>query len=120
MKVTVRVSKSFKKQAKPLLKKFRSLSGELLQLERTLTENPQSGTPLGHNCYKIRLAVKSKRKGKSGGLRAISHLDSEIVGLVENEDDNIVVTLISIYDKSETASIPDKELRDLISRLHGY
>ena len=81
MKVTVRVTKSFKRQAKPLLKKFLSLTDELLQLEKILTENPQSGTPLGHNCYKIRLAVKSKRKGKRGGLRAISHLDSDIVSL---------------------------------------
>ena len=117
MKATVRVTKSFKKQAKPLLKKYPSLKQELFQLERTLVLNPQSGIPLGNNCFKIRLAIKSKRKGKSGGLRAISHLESEVVGLVENEDEIIVITLISIYDKSDTASITDKELRELISRL---
>jgi mRNA-degrading endonuclease RelE of RelBE toxin-antitoxin system len=117
MKVTVRVSKSFKRQAKPLLKKFSSLSKELAELENKLLENPQLGKPLGQDSFKIRLAVKSKGKGKSGGLRVISHLDAEILGLVEMEDNGIVVNLISIFDKSETASISDKELRDLITGL---
>ncbi|NVO10847.1 MAG: hypothetical protein HXX16_12845 [Bacteroidales bacterium] len=117
MKVIVRVSRSFKRQAKPLLKKFSSLRDELTQLEEELIENPRLGKPLGHDSYKIRLAVKSKGKGKSGGLRVISHLDTEIVKMVEVEGNITIVTLISIYDKSETTSISDKELRDLISIL---
>jgi hypothetical protein len=52
MKATVRVSKSFKRQAKPLLKKFPSLADELLLLERTLIENPHSGTPLISRPYR--------------------------------------------------------------------
>jgi len=119
MKVIVSVSKSFKRQAKPLLKKFSSLSKELIQLEDELKVNPRKGKSLGQDSYKIRLAVKSKGKGKSGGLRIISHLDTEIIGLIETEDDNIIVNLISIYDKSETASISEKELRDLITSLQN-
>jgi mRNA-degrading endonuclease RelE of RelBE toxin-antitoxin system len=117
MKVIVRVSKSFKRQAKPLLKKFPSLSKELIQLENKLNENPRLGSPLGQNSFKIRLAVKSKGKGRSGGLRVISHLDTEMIGLIESEGKDIIVNLISIYDKSETASISDKELRYLIAGL---
>ena len=117
MKVIVRVSKSFKRQAKPLMKKFSSLSMELTQLENELKDNPHLGKPLGQDSYKIRLAVKSKGKGKSGGLRIISHLDTEIIGMIETEGDEVIVNLISIYDKSETSSISDKELRDLISGL---
>jgi hypothetical protein len=75
------------------------------------------GKSIGQDSYKIRLAVKSKGKGKSGGLRIISHLDTEIIGLIENNGDTIIVNLISIYDKSETSSISDKELRDLINSL---
>jgi len=30
------------------------------------------GTPLGNDVYKIRLAIASKNKGKSGGARVIS------------------------------------------------
>jgi len=118
MKVIVRVSKSFKRQAKPLLKKFLSLSNDLTQLEKELIENPHIGTPIGHNSYKIRLAVKSKGKGKRGGFRVISHVETELIGIIENDGDDIVVNLISIYDKSEIASISDKELRDLITGLH--
>ncbi len=117
MKVTVKVSNSFKKQAKPLLKKFHSLKKELTQLENVLIENPKFGIQIGQNSYKIRLSVKSKGKGKSGGVRIISHLETEIIGLLEIKEENIIVNLISIYDKGVTASISDKELRDLINAL---
>lgn len=119
MKVIVRVTKSFKRQAKPLLKKYSSLSKELTQLENELIENPRLGKPLGQDSFKIRIAVKSKGKGKSGGLRVISHLDTEIIGLIESEGEEVIVNLISIYDKSEAASISDKELRDLITGLQN-
>jgi mRNA-degrading endonuclease RelE of RelBE toxin-antitoxin system len=112
MKVTVSVSKSFKKQAKPLLKKFSSLKIELTRLEHELTANPRLGKPIGLDSYKIRLGVKSKGKGKSGGLRVVSHLETEIIGFIESEEESINVTLISIYDKSKTATISDKELQN--------
>lgn len=117
MKIKVRVSQSFKRQAKPLLKKYTSLKEELAHLENVLVINPHLGHPLGKESYKIKLAVKSKGKGKSGGLRVISHIDAEVIGLVEPEGDAVVVTLISIYDKSETATISVKELQDLIASL---
>jgi len=117
MRVIVKVAKSFKKQAKPLLKKFSSLRKDLSQLESELIKNPHLGVPIGKSSYKIRLAVKSKGKGKRGGLRVISHIETEIIGIIENEGEEIIVNLISIYDKSETESITDKELNDLISGL---
>ena len=118
MKVIIKVALSFKRQAKPLLKKYPSLIRELSQLESDLKENPRMGTPLGNNTFKIRLASKSKNKGKSGGLRIISHLETEIIGYAEYNGENITVILISIYDKSATASISDKELKDFISKIN--
>lgn len=118
MIVTVRVALSFKRQAKPLLKKYPSLIGELSQLESDLKENPRMGTPIGNNTYKIRLALKSKNKGKSGGLRVISHLETEIMGFAEYNGENTTIILISIYDKSTTASISDKELKEFISKMN--
>lgn len=56
----------FKKEAKRLSKKFPSLRMELAELNEKLTNQPDIGTPLGNNSYKIRLAIKSKGKGKSG------------------------------------------------------
>ncbi|MBV5349180.1 hypothetical protein JZU61_05970 [bacterium] len=117
MIVTVRVALSFKRQAKPLLKKYPSLIRELSQLELDLKENPKMGTHLGNDTYKIRLAIKSKNKGKSGGLRVISHLETDIIGVTEFDGENITVILISIYNKNETATITDKELKDLINNI---
>jgi mRNA-degrading endonuclease RelE of RelBE toxin-antitoxin system len=119
MKVIVKVTKSFKRQAKPLLKKFSSLNRELAQLENDLIENPKLGKPLGHDSYKIRIAVKSKGRGKSGGLRVISHVDTEIIGMIEKVGEIVIVNLIAIYDKSETATTTDKELIDLIKRIQN-
>ena len=79
MKVEIRITNNFRKQAKFLIKKHPSLLNELKALEKDLTNNPQ----LGSNSYKIRLSIKSKGKGKSGGARVVTHIDDEIVAMVE-------------------------------------
>ena len=115
MKAEVRITKNFKRQAKKLLKKYASLSNELNDLQELLKENPFSGTKLGNSSYKIRIKVKSKGKGKSGGLRTITHIENEIVAVTEYDENNkIIVNLISIYDKSKTANISNNEIQNLI------
>jgi mRNA-degrading endonuclease RelE of RelBE toxin-antitoxin system len=116
--VRVVITKSFKTAVKPLLKKYSSLLTDLKKLEDELIENPHLGTPLGHNAYKIRLKISSKGKGKSGGARVISLVETTLIGTIQLKDDEITVTLITIYDKAETASITDKELKDLIRKFH--
>jgi hypothetical protein len=91
----------FERQAKRLIKKYASLKQELNYLIATLKLNPKSGTFIGQNCYKIRLAIASKGKGKPGGARVITNFV-----LIEN-----TVYLITIYDKSEKENLTDKELR---------
>ena len=118
MKVIVRITENFKTEAKPLIKKYRSFSGDLLKLEKELTLNPRLGTSLGQDAYKIRLKISSKNKGKSGGARVISLIDSTIIGLTEQVSPNqIYVNLLTVFDKSDIASITDKELKDLIKRF---
>ena len=118
MKVTVRISKSFKIAAKPLLKKYHSLSNDLLRLEKELIETPRSGIPLGQDVYKIRLKISSKGKGKSGGARVISLVETTIVGITEiNPGNEITVNLITIYDKTNTENITEKELKTLIKNF---
>ncbi len=114
MSVTIRITKSLKVAAKPLLKKYPSLSGDLLKLEKELLENPKQGTALGHNAYKIRLKISSKGKGKSGGARVISLVETILIGEVQQTEEEITVNLITIYDKADTATISDKELKDLV------
>jgi len=98
---------NFKKEAKRLIKKYPSLKEELARLGELLQNNPDSGTPIGHDCYKIRLAISSKGKGKSGGARVITNLH------IAEE----TVFLLSIYDKSEQADISDKELLQLLKEI---
>lgn len=118
MKVTVIITKSFKTAAKPLLKKYPSLSKDLLALENELSMNPKLGTSLGNNTYKIRLKISSKGKGKSGGARVISLVEATLIGEVSIEDELVIVNLIMIYDKADTATINDKELKDLIKNFN--
>jgi hypothetical protein len=97
----------FERQAKRLIKKYISLKKELFLLVADLKENPKQGTLIGKNCYKIRLAIKSKAKGKSGGARIITNF---VIS------DNTVY-LLSIYDKSEKDDISDKELQELLKYI---
>lgn len=74
---------------------------------KELIINPTFGTSLGNDVYKIRIAIASKKKGKSGGARIIS-----FVKIIDK-----TVYLLSIYNKEEKDSISDKEIEDL---LEGY
>ncbi len=117
MKVTVRITKNFKREAKPLLKKFNSLTNDLLQLENDLIKTPKIGIPLGHDCFKIRLKITSKGKGKSGGARVVTLVETEIIGIAEiNLEEEVTVSLLTIFDKSDIDNLTDKELKKLISQ----
>jgi mRNA-degrading endonuclease RelE of RelBE toxin-antitoxin system len=71
MSYSVEITRHFEREAKPLLKKYASLRSELATLGEELSENPEKGTPLGNNLFKIRIAIASKGKGKRGGARVI-------------------------------------------------
>ena len=103
----IKITNQFKKEAKHLLKKYRSLATELKELNMSLLEYPSQGIPLGQDCYKIRLAIKSKKKGKSGGARVIT-----LVKIIQE-----TVFLLSIYDKSEKDDISEKELEAFINQM---
>jgi mRNA-degrading endonuclease RelE of RelBE toxin-antitoxin system len=113
MNVEVVVSDNFRKEAKKYLKKFHSLKQELLDLEQSLREDPKQGAPLAGATYKIRLASKSKGKGKSGGFRIITYLVESVEG--DNGEPLIVVTLLSIYDKSEISTLSEAYISALVA-----
>lgn len=97
----------FRRDIKKLAKKYASLKAEFSLLLESLTVDPKQGTSIGNDCYKIRLAIASKGKGKSGGARIITNI-------VISHD---VVYLLTIYDKSEKENITDKELKELLMQL---
>jgi hypothetical protein len=72
-----------------------------------LESNADLGIPLGHNCFKIRMAITSKNKGKSGGARLITH-----VKIVAQS-----IYMLSIYDKSDTDTITNEEILNRIKNL---
>lgn len=98
---------SFEKEVKQLAKKFPSLAEDLMKLKEELLVNPTQGVPLGKDCYKIRMAIKSKGKGKRGGARIIT-----CVKII-----NETIYLLTIFDKSEKENITDKELENLLREI---
>lgn len=107
MSYKIELSENFKKEAKRLVKKYRSLKTEIANLITELETDPTKGTPLGNDIYKIRLAVKSKGKGKSGGVRVMS--------FVKVTDTSVL--LFSIYNKGEKDSISDSEITNLLNKV---
>ena len=107
MKIVVYYTPSFNKRYKRYKKIYQSIDDDL----NLFLENMPDNVPvdLGGGIYKYRLLVKSKNKGKSGGFRIIT---LEIL-VTENDKD---VTLISIYDKSEIASISKVKIIEILKR----
>lgn len=103
----IEVTSYFRKQAKPLLKKYPSLKLELDELFKLLMDKPTTGVTLGNHCFKIRIAIGSKGKGKSGGARIITHIQVH----------QSKVYMLSIYDKSEQKTLVDKELQMLLKLI---
>lgn len=105
----IRSFREFARRAKRLQKKYHSLSQELARLIEALRHTPIQGISLGAGLYKIRLASASKGGGKSGGFRVITYY-------VEQTAEGEVMYLVTIYDKSEDASIEKTELLALLRR----
>ena len=108
MNFSVIPTDKFKKEAKRLVKKFPSLKEELSHLNIILSSQPETGTALGNSTYKIRLAIKSKGKGKSGGAQIITYV------ITETKE----VYLLTIYDKSEFDTIDDRIIKTIVRFLN--
>ena len=98
---------NFRRKLKKLAKKYPSIKTDFIDLLESLQQKPKQGTALGNNCYKIRMAVTSKGKGKSGGARMITYLQIS----------RTTIYLLSIYDKSDKENISDKELTELLKHI---
>ena len=107
MNYSIVVHSAFERELKYLFKKYPSIKADVAELEKTLLDDPLQGTPLGNNCYKIRMAITSKGRGKSGGARIITHIK------VVNE----LVYMLSIFDKSDAENITDLEIQKRLDSL---
>ena len=116
MNNTVNPIPEFKRDIKPLLKKYKTLKESILKLESDLKENPFLGDAYGQGVYKIRVADESKGKGKSGGFRVLYyHLSKTPQG--------IEILLLNIFDKSERSTIKKSEavkrLKEIVQEYLG-
>jgi len=98
----------FERELKQLAKKYPSLKKDILALSNELLQNPRLGTSLGSECYKIRMAVSSKGRGKSGGARVITY--------VKISDE--IIFLLAIYDKSDMDNLSEKDLQARLKKIH--
>jgi len=97
----------FEKEFKRLCKKYPSFKQDFEKLYDDLKKNPRIGEEFMKDCYKIRIAIKSKNKGKSGGARVITFFYTVKEALY----------LLSVYDKSEKENIKDNEMKMLVEEI---
>ncbi len=102
----IRTSEIFDKSVKKLFKKYHSPIKDLQILKAELLKNPVAGIPLGKDCYKIRMTISSKNKGKSGGARVITYVKIQ----------HKLIILLDVFDKADKESITEKELATLIKK----
>lgn len=119
MKGNVIVTPDFKRDVKKLLKKYPSLKSDLARLAADLSLNPKTGTQLSAHVYKIRLAIKSKGKGKSGGARVSSYVDNSdntsffSVNTIANYDSSIIPYLDSSIGREHERREGTKEFKEI-------
>jgi len=101
------LGEEFKRQFRRLNRKYRSLPDDFRTFKESLKENPQQGDDLGQGIRKVRMAIASKGKGKSGGARIITF------NVQQNEAD-VNITLLTIYDKSEIENVTDAYIKSLL------
>jgi len=69
MKYKIKTIPHFYKALKRLVKKYALLKQEYVDLLDSLEVEPNQGANFGNNFYKVRIAIASKGKGKSGGAK---------------------------------------------------
>ena len=78
-----------------------------------MEEDPFGGESLGHHTYKHRMAIASKGKGKSGGSRVLTY------NVQQQTEDDVLVTLMTIYDKGDISNVSDNYIRSLVQQIEG-
>ena len=105
--ITVSVSDDFAKEAKRLAKKYPSFKQDYKEFLDSIKENPLQGDEITKNIRKIRMAIKAKGKGKSGGARVITF---NILTDIENGH----VVFLLLYDKKDASTVKVNVVKQLV------
>lgn len=98
MNYKTEIHEIFSKEFKVLLKKYPSLKSDFQHILNNIEKELALADDLGNGFKKIRINIKSKGKGSSGGGRIITY---ETIIAVEHKK----VIFASIYNKGEYDSI---------------
>ena len=109
MEVSVYTHPEFERKFKQYKNKYHSLVADYRVFLEKIKENPFQGKELGRGLRKVRFGIADKGGGKSGGMRVITFSINRI------NEDNVEVTLLYIYDKSEMGNVSDKFLFYLLN-----
>lgn len=110
MSFDVSTTSEFESQAKALRKRYRSFKDDLMNLVLSLEENPFQGVEISPGIRKLRMAITSKGRGKSGGARVITYT----VVTMETEGR---VYLMNVYDKSDFSTVELSVLKEIARGL---
>ena len=105
--ITVSVSDGFAKEAKRLAKKYKSFKQDYKDFLLSIKNNPLQGDEITKNIRKIRMAIKAKGKGKSGGARVITF---NILTDIENGH----VVFLLLYDKEDASTVKVNVVKQLV------
>jgi mRNA-degrading endonuclease RelE of RelBE toxin-antitoxin system len=105
--ITISVSDDFAKEAKRLAKKYPSFKQDYKDFLLSIKNNPLQGDEITKNIRKIRMAIKAKGKGKSGGARVITF---NILTDIENGH----VVFLLLYDKEDASTVKVNVVKQLV------
>lgn len=105
--ITVSISKDFAREAKRLAKKYRSFKNDYENFLKSIKENPLQGDEITKNIRKIRMAIETKGRGKSGGARVITF---NILTDVQNGQ----VVLLLVYDKEDASTVKINVVKQMV------
>jgi mRNA-degrading endonuclease RelE of RelBE toxin-antitoxin system len=104
--VEVVYSARFRRDVKRLFKRYRHIREDIQPLIEQIRDGKTPGDRIQGTRYlvfKVRVKNSDALRGKSGGYRVIYYVRTQ-----ER------ITLITVYSKSDTADIPDDEIRRII------
>ncbi len=105
--ITISVSDDFAKEAKRLAKKYPSFKQDYKDFLLSIKNNPLQGDEITKNIRKIRMAIKAKGKGKSGGARVITF---NILTDIKNGH----VVFLLLYDKEDASTVKVNVVKQLV------
>ena len=100
----------FTSEIKRLAKRYRSLDKDYEKFWERLMSNPLQGVEIAPHVRKIRMAIGSKGRGKSGGARVIT-----LNALVTEQDGTVYLLLV--YDKADASNVKMNVVREIIKEM---